>query len=174
MGARRELCVGLSRRKADQEVGPTGSTVEREAGMRVREILAAKGSEVVTVDPRSSLRELAGVLTARRIGAAVVRDGEQLTGIISERDIVRAVARDGEAALTLTVEKVMVRRVVTCGADDTIDSLMTTMTEERIRHVPVLDRGRMVGIVSIGDVVKRRVQEIESEASLLRDYVQMR
>ena len=142
--------------------------------MRVREILAAKGSEVVTVDPGASLREQAGVLAARRIGAAVVRDGERLAGIISERDIVRAVAREGEAALALTVEKVMVRRVVTCGADDTIDSLMTTMTEERIRHVPVLERGRMIGIVSIGDVVKRRVEEIESEASLLRDYVQMR
>jgi len=142
--------------------------------MRVREILAVKGTEVVTVDAHATLRELAGVLTARRIGAAVIREGEQIAGIISERDIVRALARHGEEALSFSVEMVMVRSVVTCGPDDTIDFLMTTMTEERIRHVPVVEQGRMMGIVSIGDVVKRRVDEIESEASLLRDYVQMR
>src|SRR2546430_2431146 len=142
--------------------------------MKVREILAAKGSDVVTIDPRSTLKDLATLLTSRRIGAVVVRVDEQIAGIVSERDLVQAVARAGESALAETVEKVMVREVVTCGPDHTVDALMATMTEKRIRHVPVVDRGRMIGIVSIGDVVKRRVEEIEAEASLLRDYVQMR
>ncbi|WP_029029240.1 CBS domain-containing protein [Salinarimonas rosea] len=140
--------------------------------MTVRQVLAEKGEGVVTLAPDCSLAEAARLLADRRIGAVVVSgDGGRVDGILSERDIVRAVAREGAAALDARVESWMTREVVTCAREVAIDDLMQTMTEGKFRHVPVVEEGRLVGIVSIGDVVKRRVAAIEAEARMLKEYI---
>ncbi|GGK54287.1 CBS domain-containing protein [Salinarimonas ramus] len=140
--------------------------------MTVRQVLAEKGGEVVTLSPTSSLAEAAHMLAQRRIGAVVVSaDGGRVDGILSERDIVRAIARDGASALDAPVEAWMTREVVTCAREVAIDDLMQTMTQGKFRHVPVVEDGRLVGIVSIGDVVKRRVAAIEAEAQMLKEYI---
>ena len=139
--------------------------------MSVARILAAQGRDVVTTQPIRTLREVARMLTDHGIGAVVVTgaDGGVL-GIISERDIVRAVA-DGPAALDQPVSRYMTPKVVTVCETDTIDSIMDTMTSGRFRHAPVIESGRIAGIVSIGDVVKHRVAAIETEHRALREYI---
>ena len=140
--------------------------------MNVKTILAAKGGDVVSIEPTADLAAAARLLTTRRIGALVIRGaGERLAGIISERDIMRALAEHGAEALGLPVGQVMTREVETCGADDNVASLMERMTMGKFRHLPVIEQGRLIGLVSIGDVVKQRVEEFEREQEALRDYI---
>lgn len=140
--------------------------------MTVRKVLADKGGDVVTITPDKTLADAAAMLAARRIGAIVVsRDGAVVAGILSERDIIRALAQRGEAALAERVSAHMTSEVVTCGRDADMAHLMRVMTRGKFRHVPVVEGGRLVGIVSIGDVVKRRLAEIEAEREALREYI---
>jgi CBS domain-containing protein len=140
--------------------------------MHVSQLLHGKGSAVVTVRPDASVAEVVALLTERRIGAAVVsEDGVHIAGIVSERDVVRAVAAGGANALRAVASSIMTSDVVTCRPDDTIELLMSTMTERRVRHVPVEVDGQLAGIVSIGDVVKDRIQSLELESRALQDYI---
>lgn len=140
--------------------------------MTVESILRIKGTEVTTARPDESIRSIAKTLAARRIGAIVIsRDGHKVDGILSERDVVRLIAESGDAALDAPVETMMTRTVVTCGRRDGIESVMATMTARRIRHVPVVEDGALAGIISIGDVVKSRLEEVEHEAQSLREYI---
>jgi CBS domain-containing protein len=140
--------------------------------MNVEHILSDKGRHVVTVAPEATLMEVARTLSEKRIGAVVVSDsGAAVLGILSERDIVRAVATNGARALDEPVSRYMTAKVVTCTTGSAINDLMETMTTGKFRHVPILDNGRLIGIVSIGDIVKYRVAEIESESRALRDYI---
>ena len=129
--------------------------------MSLKSILAAKGSEVVSIDSVADLAAAAQLLTKRRIGALVVLDtGGRLVGIVSERDIVRAMAESGSAVLQLPVAQVMTRNVSTCDVNNSISSVMDRMTKGKFRHMPVLDKGRLAGLVSIGDVLKRHIETI--------------
>jgi CBS domain-containing protein len=140
--------------------------------MNVKTILAAKGGEIVCIEPTADLAAATQLLSAHRIGAVVIRGaGGHIAGILSERDIVRALAEHGTAALALPVGQVMTRNVTTCSEDDTIASIMEKMTAGKFRHMPVVAKGKLVGLVSIGDVVKQRVDEIEHESEALRDYI---
>jgi CBS domain-containing protein len=140
--------------------------------MNVEHILSEKGHEVVTIAPHLTLGEAARTLSQHRIGAVVVSDpGQPVLGILSERDIVRAVAANGAAALEEPVSRHMTGKVVTCTTRSAINDLMETMTTGKFRHVPIVENGRLVGIVSIGDIVKFRVAEIESESQALREYI---
>ena len=141
--------------------------------MTVKAILSAKGTEVLTIEPTTNVAAAARLLAERKIGALVVTGPDQrVVGIVSERDIVQELAAHGPAALDLALTKVMTRKVTTCSASDTICSVMERMTAGKFRHLPVLEQGRLAGIVSIGDVVKHRLQEMEREQSALRDYIQ--
>ena len=140
--------------------------------MDVKTILRTKGREVTTIRPHASVARAAELLRQRNIGAVVVvDDAGTVQGILSERDIVHAVSADGAAALERRVAELMTRRLHSCQLDDSVTDLMARMTKERIRHLPVLQDGRLCGIVSIGDVVKNRLEEIEYEAGQLREYV---
>lgn len=143
--------------------------------MNVKTILAAKklGGDIIDIEPAADLAAAAKVLAARRIGAVVIRGaGGRLAGILSERDIVRALAEHGSRALTLQVGQVMTREVETCDEDETVAAIMERMTERRFRHMPVMRNGKLVGLISIGDVVRERVEEIERESEAMRDYIQ--
>jgi CBS domain-containing protein len=140
--------------------------------MKVKSILAAKGGGIICIEPSADLATAAKLLSKHRIGVVVIRGaGDRLAGILSERDIVRAVAEHGAAALTMPVGQVMTREVATCGEDDTCASIMEQMTQRKFRHLPVMNKGEMVGLISIGDVVKQRVVEIEQESEAMRDYI---
>lgn len=140
--------------------------------MTVERMLAGKGRTVVTIQPHRSLGEAIALLAEKRIGALIVSDGQNpVLGILSERDIVRALATNGAAALQGPVSRHMTAKVVTCTSGASVDELMGTMTEGRFRHVPVVDVGRLVGIVSIGDVVKSRLAEFEAEHQAMREYI---
>ncbi len=140
--------------------------------MNVKNILAAKGGDVISIEPTAALAAAAKLLSKHRIGAVVIHGaGGRLAGILSERDIVRALSEHGTAALELPVGQVMTREVSTCSEDDSIADIMERMTAGKFRHMPVLTKGRMVGLISIGDVVKQRVQEIERESEAMRDYI---
>lgn len=140
--------------------------------MKVEAILDAKGHDVVTVSPNHLVSDVVRVLAEKRIGAVVVTDaGGGVAGIITERDVVRALAGQGAAALDAPVSEIMTRKVVTASSSDTIDSLSERMTRGKFRHIPILFGARLVGIVSIGDVVKHRIESIEAEASAMRDYI---
>jgi len=142
--------------------------------MLVSDILKVKGPNVITAAPEDTLREIAATLSDHRIGAiVVVNSAGRVEGILSERDIVRAVARIGAKALEVPASEVMTRRVVSCRESDSIQYLMTRMTEGRFRHVPVIERGALVGIVSIGDVIKQRLTEYETETQAMREYIAM-
>ncbi len=143
--------------------------------MQVKHILLEKGRSVISVQSDITLSEVARLMTRRHIGAVVVRDTEgSLAGILSERDIVRAIARDSVAALAQTAGAFMTRDVTTCCESDTVDDLMESMTDGRFRHLPVVEDDQIVGIVSIGDVVKTRIAETVREAESLRDYIAAR
>lgn len=138
--------------------------------MKVSEILRAKGSDVMTVRPSETVDTLAHRLRMARVGALVVsQDGKKIDGIVSERDIVHAIAEHGTSAVSKTVSDLMTHRVTTCAPDERISAVAKMMTVNRIRHVPVVDQGSLVGIVSLGDVVKHRLDEIQLEADVLRD-----
>ena len=140
--------------------------------MTVSRILAQKGREVISIDPGDSLAKAAKLLAERRIGAAPILGAERrLVGIISERDIVQAIAVRGAGALEEPVSRTMTRKVETCNDNETIASIMERMTGGKFRHLPVVEQGRLVGIVSIGDVVKHRLQEIERESAAMREYI---
>ena len=140
--------------------------------MSVEHILAGKGRDVVTVGPDHTLAEAAETLSQRRIGAAVVVDGGgAVLGIISERDVVKAVAAGGGSALADPVSSRMTTKVVTCGPSCSIDEIMGLMTDGKFRHVPVVEGGRLGGIISIGDVVKHRLAQVEEEQRAMRDYI---
>ncbi len=140
--------------------------------MIVNQILSLKGREVVTIGPDCTVSEAARILSERRIGALLIRDGGQaVSGIVSERDIVRAVADRGAGALEEPVSRFMTAKVVTCTGETSINNLMELMTQQKFRHVPVVEGGSLVGIISIGDVVKVRVEEIEAEAQAIREYI---
>lgn len=141
--------------------------------MNVREILSVKGKDVVTIEPNATLAAAATLLAKRRIGAAVVTGpAGRIVGILSERDIVHMLAERGIGALEIQVSEAMTRKVKTCSPSDTISSVMEQMTAGKFRHVPVLDQNNIAGIISIGDVVKHRLMEMEHEQAALRDYIQ--
>jgi CBS domain-containing protein len=140
--------------------------------MLIEHILATKGSEVISVPTTASVADAVQVLREHRIGAVVVTDdGVAPVGILSERDVVRLLADTGPSALTRPVTTAMTTKVQTCGPEVTLDDLMVLMTTHRIRHLPVVRDGAMVGLVSIGDVVKHRVGELAQETQALHDYV---
>ncbi len=140
--------------------------------MRINEVLAAKPShEVVTVPPGATVRELVALLSQHNVGALIVsRDGSSVDGIVSERDVVRAL-RDDEALLDAAVSSIMTTDVQTCEREDLVTDLMQVMTEHRVRHLPVVNGGALEGIISIGDVVKHRMSELEFERDQLDHYV---
>jgi CBS domain-containing protein len=140
--------------------------------MRVTEALRRKGGSVVTIARDRSVRELLGLLAEHGIGAVVVSDdGVRVDGIVSERDVVRRLHSDGDGVLDGTVAAIMTAAVHTCGPEATLDELMPLMTEHRVRHVPVLVDARLTGIVSIGDVVKHRIAEVQDERDQLNAYI---
>ena len=141
--------------------------------MQISSLLRRKGHEVATIDGSESVRAALAVLAGREIGALVVSsDGRRVEGIVSERDVARGLHERGAALLTDPVSSVMTAEVHTCPSDANVHSLAQTMTDNRVRHVPVVDDGLLVGIVSIGDVVKARLDELEEERKQLVDYIQ--
>jgi CBS domain-containing protein len=152
------------------KAGPA-STAEEEA-MTVKAILEAKGHDVVTLGPNEKLGEAIRILAEHKIGALVVTNGDrQIVGILSERDIVRVVAREGGAALDIPVRSAMTPKVKICNENHTVNEVMEIMTRGRFRHLPVEKHGMLDGIVSIGDVVKRRIEDVEREANEIRAYI---
>jgi CBS domain-containing protein len=140
--------------------------------MTVSIILAGKGREVVTIEPNASLRAAVSLLAEKRIGALLILGADRrVVGILSERDIVRALAEHGDAALDEPVSGAMTRKVSTCNESETIAAIMERMTAGKFRHVPVVDQGRLTGIISIGDVVKHRLHEMERDSAAMRDYI---
>ena len=140
--------------------------------MNVAEILSLKGHEVATATCERTIGEAVDELARRRIGALVVIEGrDRVVGIIAERDVVRALAKRGPDLLSAKIDTIMTREVVTCGESETINRVMGRMTRGRFRHLPVVENGRLVGIVSIGDVVKARIEEVEHEAEDMRTYI---
>jgi CBS domain-containing protein len=140
--------------------------------MTVDHILAEKGRNVVTIDSQRTIAEAAALLSEKRIGAIIVSEGGRpVAGILSERDIVRAVAAKGAAALEEPISGFMTAKVVTCTGRSGLNELMEIMTSGKFRHVPVVEDGRLNGIVSIGDIVKHRLAEIETESQALREYI---
>jgi CBS domain-containing protein len=140
--------------------------------MNVATILKLKGRSVATAKPDNTLLEIASKLSAKRIGAiVVVGDNGHVDGIVSERDVIRAIAEGGAAALQRPVHEVMTANVVSCSESSALDELMELMTQGRFRHLPVMEDGSLVGIISIGDVVKNHVAEVELEASSMRSYL---
>jgi len=140
--------------------------------MNVAAILKLKGREVVTAPPETPVLEIARLLGAHKIGCVVVAEPDgKLCGIVSERDIVREIARVGPSVLDAPVKDCMTTSVVSCVESDTMDRLMGEMTAHRFRHMPVVERGRLVGLVSIGDVVRMRIAEAEMETAAMREYI---
>lgn len=139
--------------------------------MRIAEILRIKSGDVVTIAPDGRVAEAVAVLNMRRIGAAVVTEGKALLGVFSERDVMRALGEHGADALGLPVRQVMTSPVITVGPDDSVVGALGLMTRRRIRHLPVVDGDQLAGIVSIGDLVKARIEEAEREALALKDYI---
>ena len=141
--------------------------------MIVKAILSAKGTGVITIEPTATLDAAVKTLAKHRIGALLVLGPDRRAiGILSERDIVRALAEHGAGVLTQPLGQIMTRKVVTCSQSDTCEMLMQRMTTGKFRHLPVVEQERVIGVVSIGDVVKHRVQEMEQEQAALKDYIQ--
>jgi CBS domain-containing protein len=141
--------------------------------MTVKAILSAKGGEVHTIDPTTNVAAAAKLLAELNIGALVLTGPDRhVIGIVSERDIVQELAAHGAASLDLPLTEVMTRKVMTCNVSDTISSVMERMTAGKFRHLPVVEQGRLAGIISIGDVVKQRLGQMERESEALRDYIQ--
>ncbi|MCT8974928.1 CBS domain-containing protein [Microbaculum marinisediminis] len=140
--------------------------------MTVAVILTRKGRDVVTTGPDSRVSDVCDLLETKGIGAVVIsHDGSRVDGIFSERDFVRAVARQGSAALERPVRDYMTKAVVTCEPEDLVANVMRKMTEGKFRHLPVIEDGRLAGVISIGDVVKHRIAEAEAEAMAMREYI---
>ena len=139
--------------------------------MTVRAILDSKGHQILSVEPTAKLSAAVKILAERRIGAVLVMSNHRLEGILSERDIVRVLGERGAAVLDEQVDAVMTRKVITCKQSDTVGALMEMMTSGKFRHLPVVENDKVVGLISIGDVVKWRVREYELEQEALRDYI---
>ena len=140
--------------------------------MLVNQLLNAKGRQVFTVSPDDSLSSVAALLHTRKVGAFIATDRiGRVVGIVSERDIIGAIAESGADALTKPVGEIMTRDVIFADQGETIESLLERMTDRRIRHLPVMDGARLVGIVSIGDLVKSKISEVELEAHTLKSYI---
>ena len=141
--------------------------------MQIRQVLRRKGQDVVTIEAQQSVRAALAVLAEHGIGALVVSaDGQRIDGILSERDVARGLHEHGAALLARPVADVMTADVHSCPPSASVHELAQTMTDRRVRHVPVVEEGRLVGIVSIGDVVKARLDELEAERASLVDYIQ--
>jgi CBS domain-containing protein len=140
--------------------------------MTVKAILSNKRSDIITIEPTADLAAAVKILADNRIGAVIITGADRrVAGILSERDIVRSLAERGPSVLTEQVGQVMTRKVVTCAEADTVGDIMERMTAGKFRHVPVVESGRLVGVVSIGDVVKYRLGEMERESTALREYI---
>lgn len=139
--------------------------------MRIADVLRNKGGAVMTINPDATVSDLLAGLTGHNIGAMVVVGPDGVVGIVSERDVVRQLHAHGASVLSRPVSKIMTSVVSTCSKSDTVDSLTRLMTENRVRHVPVLEDGNLIGIVSIGDVVKTRMEELEAEHEQLQSYI---
>jgi CBS domain-containing protein len=139
--------------------------------MTVRAILSGKGGEVTSISPDATVAEAVTLLATHRIGAVPVTDANGVIGIFSERDVIYALNRDGAAALDSTIAQVMTAPALTVEPDAPVMSALSMMSRRRIRHLPVVERGTMVGFVSIGDLVKYRIDRIEAEAAALREYI---
>jgi CBS domain-containing protein len=140
--------------------------------MTIGMILADKGHEIVSIEPAATLKSAATLLAEKRIGAVVILGADhRIIGILSERDIVRAIGERGVAALDEAVSQTMTRKVSTCTESETLVAIMERMTQGKFRHVPVVEQGRLTGIVSIGDVVKHRLREMERDSAAMRDYI---
>ena len=139
--------------------------------MRIADVLRNKGAGVLSIAPDTLVSELIGGLVGRNVGAMVVVGPEGLVGIVSERDVVRMLHEHGADALGRRVADIMTSQLVTCSPDDSVDQLSAVMTTHRVRHVPVLEDGRLAGIVSIGDVVKTRMEELQAEREQLAAYI---
>jgi CBS domain-containing protein len=139
--------------------------------MTVRAILSSKGHQVVSVEPDAKLSAAVKIMSEQRIGSVLVMNGTRIEGILSERDIVCVLCERGAGVLDEPVSAVMTRKIISCRPSDSVAVLMEVMTSEKIRHLPVVENDRLVGLVSIGDVVKLRVQEYEAEQEALRDYI---
>jgi CBS domain-containing protein len=142
-----------------------------EATMRIADVLRTKGAAVATITPETSVAGLLTELSMHNIGAMVVVSPDGLVGIVSERDVVRKLHEHGADLLRLPVSEIMTTFVATCTPGDTVDHLSALMTNKRVRHIPVLENDRLVGIVSIGDIVKQRMEELETEQRALQDYI---
>jgi len=140
--------------------------------MIVSAILKAKGREVETASPTTTLMQIAETLARKRIGAIVITDADQrVAGIVSERDIIRVLAKSGAEVMKGPASAVMTRNVISCGESDTLDQLMGAMTTGRFRHLPVTKDGKLAGIISIGDVVKYHLSEVQMEATAMKQYI---
>ena len=139
--------------------------------MRIADVLRTKGAAVATITPETSVSGLLNELALNNIGAMVVVSTDGVVGIVSERDVVRKLHEHGVDLLRLPVSEIMTTMVATCSPTDTVDHLTALMTTKRVRHIPVVENDRLVGIVSIGDVVKQRMEELESEQRALQDYI---
>jgi CBS domain-containing protein len=137
--------------------------------MMVKSILNHKGTDVVTISPEASIKNAADWLRTKNVGALVVTSGDAVVGIISERDIIRAFSQYGEILASMRVKDIMVQALVTVRPDDHLDHAMRLMTHYHVRHLPVISSGRLSGIISIGDVVKNRLDDLQLEANVLRD-----
>ena len=139
--------------------------------MTVRTILDTKGHQIESVEPEAKLSAAIKLLGERKIGAALVMSKGRIEGILSERDIVRVLSERGASALDEAVSEVMTRKVISCRQNDTVAAIMEMMTLGKFRHLPVVEEGKVVGLISIGDIVKWRVREFEMEQEALRDYI---
>ena len=140
--------------------------------MQVSQILKTKGNAVTSVPPEMTLAEVIDTLARGRIGAVLVmKGGSEVAGILSERDVVRGLAEHGARLLDMRASELMTKSVVTCAPDNTVEEIMQEMTNHRTRHIPVLEGGRLRGIISIGDVVKNRLEELSAESDMLRNYI---
>ena len=140
--------------------------------MSVSHILKSKGRDVITANAQDKLKSIAQILSSKRIGAIVILGANgKIEGIVSERDVVRCLAAEGAKALEVPVSKIMTKGVKTCSDDDSETELMALMTENRIRHLPVVNQGKLGGMISIGDVVKFRIEVIEREAADMKAYI---
>ena len=140
--------------------------------MTIAAILSGKGREVVSVTAHQSVAEAVALFTVRRIGAVPVMDGASVTGIFSERDVIHALNSHGAAALDLKVGEVMTAPAITVSPSEPAIGALSLMTRRRIRHLPVVEGGRIIGLVSIGDLVKYRIDRIEADAEAMRSYIQ--
>lgn len=140
--------------------------------MKVEQILQSKGTEVYAVRDDAAISDAVALLNDKNIGAVVVRDAsEGVVGILSERDVVRQLGAKGQEALSMSVKEAMTPDPFTCSPEASVDDLMAQMTEKRVRHLPVTDSGKIMGVVSIGDVVKRKIEQAEQEAAALKEYI---